>query len=145
MKKIDFSKYINIPYKELGRDWNGVDCYGLVVLIFREEVGLHLPDFTDLLYSKERYEIDKKQDHFLNSIGIKWVDIKKEQLRPLDVLVFNKINDIKLSTHVGIYIESNKFIHVQENYPSMLGKLDDPYWKGKLYRAIRYKKLEEKE
>ena len=41
---IDYKKYLEIPYKPLGRDWNGCDCWGLLCLIAKGEYGITLPD-----------------------------------------------------------------------------------------------------
>ena len=35
-----------IPYKFGGRDWDGVDCYGLAKLIYKEHYNIDLPDWV---------------------------------------------------------------------------------------------------
>ena len=37
--------YVGLPYKFGGRDYDGVDCYGLTKLIYAEEYGVELPDW----------------------------------------------------------------------------------------------------
>jgi cell wall-associated NlpC family hydrolase len=38
--------YIGIPYVIGGRGWSGVDCYGLVKLVYENEYGEELPDWS---------------------------------------------------------------------------------------------------
>lgn len=37
--------YIGIPYRRGGRNYDGVDCYGLVRLVYDVEHGIQLPDW----------------------------------------------------------------------------------------------------
>ena len=37
--------YVGIPYVPCGRDWQGVDCYGLLKLVYRDEYNIDLPDW----------------------------------------------------------------------------------------------------
>jgi len=37
-------KALKIPYRKYGSDWNGVDCYGVVKLFYKEIHGIELPD-----------------------------------------------------------------------------------------------------
>ncbi len=47
--------YIGIPYELGGRSWDGLDCYGLVKLVYREEFGIALPDWlTDKMDLSEK-------------------------------------------------------------------------------------------
>ena len=71
---INFSKYINLPYKNLGRSFDGVDCYGLIWLIYKGELGIELPDFTELCYSQRWYK-EKKDSIITENIDRRWVSV----------------------------------------------------------------------
>lgn len=140
MKKIDFIKYIGLPYKPLGRSFDGVDCYGVVALFYNEEFNVELPDFTDLIYSKDRYNLKKKEDHILFSKDIEWVKDTEPQL--YDGLIFNSSKECGLTNHIGLFIGNDKFIHIINTQTSMIGRLDK-FWKSKLYGIMRYKYIKD--
>lgn len=43
----DFSKYVGIPFVPGGRDRKGADCYGLMVLVYREMFNTELPEYDE--------------------------------------------------------------------------------------------------
>lgn len=102
-----------IPYRWGGRTKTGVDCSGLVQRIYLEN-GIQLP--------RTSYEQFK--------VG---VGIPKAKLQPGD-LVFFTTNGAGAS-HVGIYLESGKFISATKNRVEVQS-LDDPYW-AETYRGSR--------
>ncbi len=40
-------KAMAVPFKEKGRDYEGVDCYGIAYLGFKEVFNIQLPTYTD--------------------------------------------------------------------------------------------------
>lgn len=39
-------RYIGLPYRPLGRDLSGCDCWGLVTLVYARELDITLPDHS---------------------------------------------------------------------------------------------------
>jgi len=124
------NKYIGLPYKNLGRDFSGVDCYGLFWLIYKEKRGILLPDFTELLYDKKWY---KTENHIVDNIDELWT--KVSMYKKYDAILF--FNSGNVANHIGTYIDDDKFIHITENSTSMISRLDG-YWSSKIYEVIRY-------
>lgn len=40
---MNFDEYVGLPWLVGGRDRGGIDCYGLLVLVFREKFNIDLP------------------------------------------------------------------------------------------------------
>ena len=46
-----FETYLGIPWKVAGRDRDGLDCWGLVYLFYKERFGIALPTGLGFDYS----------------------------------------------------------------------------------------------
>ena len=133
---MDFSKYINIPYKHLGRNTEGVDCYGLVRLVYETEKGIILPEF--------QYEFDWVSEgcnHVVDGMNSpeiisNWAKVNKPY-KPLDIIIFYLSNKKVVANHIGIIINDDKFLHVRIRYPSCVDRLSG-FWESRIYAALRY-------
>jgi cell wall-associated NlpC family hydrolase len=95
----------------------GLDCSGLVQLVFKESFGLVLP----------------RRAAQMSQVG---GNISKDELKPGDLVFFNTLK--RAFSHVGIYVGEGKFVHA----PSSGGKvrvesLNTPYWVTRFNGARR--------
>lgn len=128
-----FSEYLGIPFKHGGRDREGIDCYGLVVLLYKEKRNINLFDVEG--YSEDSVG---EENYFITNYHKEWERIDPNSLQLFDVLLFYL--DELVPTHIGVFIENDKFIHcLSENVPVSLGKLNSRLWKSKFHSAYRYK------
>lgn len=103
------------PYLRGGLTKNGIDCSGLVFVIFKNQFGLHLPRTTANQVKQGK-------------------SLLKNQLRVGD-LVFFKIGP--KTRHVGIYLQKGNFLHTSYSKGVMISNLSDHYWKEKFWTARR--------
>lgn len=135
---INFDKYINIPFKHLGRDFSGVDCFGLVWLIFKEEKGIILPDFTNLGYSeglckeKDKKIIRDKINEYNNVL----FEIVEKPYQPLDIAIL--FGNGTVANHMGIFIGDEKLLHISKKTKSLVSELNkrNEYMIYKVLRVI---------
>ena len=88
------NKYIGIPYKFGGRDSDGVDCYGLVKMIYKDKYGVELMDWAfDTLNYKD---INSKITSQLISGDFEYLDEPEEAC-------FAVCSRSRASHHIGLY------------------------------------------
>jgi len=103
------------PHQLGGNDRQGIDCSGLVVQLYRDLFGYHLPRTTAALAKTGRA-------------------IEAGPLLPGD-LVFFRLPDGK--RHVGIYLEHGQFAHASTRRGVMISRLQEPYWQETFWTARR--------
>jgi lipoprotein Spr len=96
------------PYQYAGKTKKGVDCSGLTCILFKEVYGKELSGSSASIYN----QCEK---------------ISKDKLREGD-LVFFKIDSKEIS-HIGIYLQNNKFVHATTKAGVMIDDLDEEYYK----------------
>lgn len=111
---VDVQRYIQIPYKVHGRDFDGCDCLGLVILVCREEFGKEIPD---ILYANpEDPENARLIDPMKSTLQAESVDIPK----PGDLILAMMWG----TPHMGICIANNVMLHTSSRYGTVCERLN---------------------
>ena len=132
---MNFGKYINIPYKHLGRSFEGADCWGLIWLIYKEERNITLPD--NLTYKEFWYKTENNKNHLLNGVGNYGnKTIVTPPFNRFDGILFWNKNRTYVD-HIGLIIEGVKFIHSYRNSSSKIDRLTG-YWNSRVYKGVRW-------
>ncbi|NCC82352.1 MAG: hypothetical protein EOM04_08795 [Clostridia bacterium] len=120
-------KYLGIPYVSLGRDFKGVDCYGLVYLVYKNELGIELPlvntNYNNGLVCKEVAPLfEKNLDLFIKKGLVK----ETNYLNPYNLILFRRSGYI---SHIGICLHDNLFIHADLGSETCIENVKRNYWK----------------
>ena len=129
--------YIGIPFKLKGRDEEGVDCWGLVYLVYMELFGVVLPLYV------EQYENIKDLGNLekhaaINAIdsSIGWVSVIRGQEVFGDVFLMPLAGRF---THVAICVEPGLMLHVTEDINVTVEEYYTGLWQPRYKRAQIYR------
>lgn len=126
--------YISVPFEEHGRNRQGCDCWGLARLIYKEQLGIDLPELLDYKNTKdshniaELYEIEHQE----------WQEIPLGQEKSFDVLVFKMLG---LPTHIAVVVDKGLMIHCEKGCGTHISEYNkEVQWKTRLAGVYRYVK-----
>jgi cell wall-associated NlpC family hydrolase len=128
---LNLSPFLSIPYKHKGRDYSGADCYGFILLFYRDVLHKKLYDIEedyapDWTFKNKNYFIENYYRHFQK------VDVPKLY----DMILFQGKQGI--ANHGGVVLGYGKFIHCCKE-----GVLVDTYtrsgWEKKINGFYRFK------
>ncbi|MEP1881822.1 MAG: NlpC/P60 family protein, partial [Roseibium sp.] len=115
--------FIGLPYADLGRTHEGVDCWGLVRLALSAH-DIHVPSYAGGYAStEERAEIAG----LISGAKPQWQ--KVDAGRELDVVTFRRG---RLESHIGLVVRPGVMLHVTEGQPSCLVSYLDCQWERRL-------------
>lgn len=125
-------KYIGLPFREHGRDRNGVDCWGLVRIVLEEEFGIILPCYAT------HYRDTKQAGKISQIVGEEkqwWASVPPGQEQPGDVVLIRMRGQ---PTHVGVVIGDNAMLHVAQGIDSAIENYTRISWKDRVTGFYRY-------
>lgn len=110
--------YVGIPFKRMGREASGCDCWGLVRLVLQEQSGILLPSYAE--DDPDGWSIES------HAIGHR----KVTEPKPLDVAILLQPVRVGLiwksvPNHIGIYVSEKTILHVEEGFCSRVQPATD--------------------
>jgi len=100
------SKYIGIPYESQGYTISGANCYGLLVLVYRDELAIDLPWFVEL--NPENKEDREEYDRvWSEGRGSDWSPVTQGEERAGDVVDLTVLG----LPHCGIVVGGGAMLH----------------------------------
>jgi lipoprotein Spr len=100
--------YLRTPYRQGGTGKLGLDCSGLVYVVYRDYNGSRLPANTTKLFK-----------------SLKAVEYKNIKYGDLVFFSF----DGSMVSHVGIYVGNDKFVHASESNGVVISNIVDDYYR----------------
>ena len=131
---LDLKEYIGIPFKSCGRDSFGLDCWGLLCLIYKERLDITLASYINEYVDAHSYSAISNA---VNAHIPEWISIKKGAEQPFDAIIFRLRG---LPIHLGMVIKPRQMIHVLPKLNTCLERYDTPLWDKRIRGFYRYAK-----
>lgn len=124
-------EYLTIPVISGGRDRKGVDCWGLVYLIYEEKLGIMLPKYEDV----DRTKAEDVWARISQERVDDWQEMAAPERREGDVILLRVKN---VPWHVGIVLANGKFIHADPCRGVLIEKIESIHWKNRVVGYYRH-------
>lgn len=109
----------------MGRGYDGIDCWGLVWLFYKEQMGIDIPRY-------DSFTVEEYQGYGLGRFIIKetlhWWE-KTQNPENGDMVL---CKDGRHPMHIGIYKKYGKMLHIYEGRTPSMARLDDYEWNNKV-------------
>ena len=127
----NLEKYVGIPWKINGIDFDGCDCRGIIYLFYKNEYGILLHEFDNIDYKGNRDSLKSlvhQEDYYKN-----WSEVDNPKLG--DVIVIRNFN---IPAHLGLVVSKGRMLHAYTDIPSVIESYTSPIWKNKIDGIYRH-------
>ncbi|MAX52393.1 MULTISPECIES: NlpC/P60 family protein [unclassified Methylophaga] len=109
-----YQQWNGTPYRLGGNNRSGIDCSAFVQQTYQHLFGITMPRTTSQQILQGKH-------------------IKRTELKSGDLVFFRK------GSHVGIYLEEDKFLHVSTKIGVTISSMHNSYWARYFWQAVRVK------
>ena len=125
--------FVGLEYTDKGRNFSGVDCYGLLYLVYKETQGIVLPSYvTDYVNSVDR----KATADLIAGKLDPWEKVAKGSEIKFDAILIRIGRDVM---HVGLVAEPGKMLHIQSGELSRIEPYRTGIWQHRIAGFYRYR------
>lgn len=125
--------YVGVPYQEHGRTDAGWDCWGLIVAVYRKELGIELPSYSSR-YTDTVREIDGAGigGAFADEVA-SWRLV--EEPEPFDAVWCRMVG---IECHVGVLVGPGRMLHALAGCDTCVVRIDQTGWRRRVQRCYRH-------
>lgn len=125
-------RYVGIPFLDRGRTFAGVDCWGLVRLVYRGELGVELPAYESLYRTVD----ERTGVELLELVERKrgaWQQVEAPETFDLVLLRIAGV-----PCHVGVALPGGRMIHCARGADSRIESYRGPKWAPRVEGFYRH-------
>lgn len=130
---IDANRYVGLPYVAHGVDRSGVDCWGLVRLVYAEHFGIEVTGGPDHYDPRDPRQV---ADIMAGPYREGWTETADPQ--PGDIVL---LRILRYPSHVGILVRPGLMLHARDDHAVVVESLDRSPWKHRIVGYFRHERL----
>jgi cell wall-associated NlpC family hydrolase len=134
-----YGRYIGIPFIDQGFDHHGCHCWGLVHLIYREQLAIDLPRYgelsaAELLEAARQFRAGAGEDP-------RWTTVTSPQA--FDVVLMSAMTagarPLRVPGHAGVMVDDDRILHVWSETDAVVMRRDHPRIRHKILSFHRHR------
>jgi cell wall-associated NlpC family hydrolase len=133
IKMITIEPYKHVPFQERGRSHAGIDCWGLVYLIHREQLGSFVPAYDGA------YECSDDREEIAALIRkereLSWAPVPADRVQEGDVVVLRILGE---PWHCGVMLDKTMFVHIERNALVVRESIESMRWAKRIEGFYRW-------
>lgn len=129
-------KYTGIPFISGGRDIAGLDCWGLVRLVYKEEHEIELPSYGEISARELTRIADRMEQDSCDEST--WLIATRP--RQWDVVAMRWFSRPQIG-HVGLVVTPGTIMHIEEGTDVVVVPVDHHTVRGRIARYHRHRRL----
>ncbi len=126
--------YIGIPFKPNGDDRNGLNCWTLLCLVYKEVLNIDLPKYIDIFTDKSLASL-LRVARTMKVERLSWALVSNPQ--PYDLILLRTGEYV---WHCGVVIDKKNMLHVMEGINSCVEEYTGLMWKDKVDEFRHYQR-----
>lgn len=121
-----------IPFADFGRDWDGCDCWGIVRLIYKEELGIELGLYGGITV----HDVMKVVRNFNREFRENWSKVSEPVA--FDVAAMVNESGSRAFAHCGIMLSDSVLLHMRDGAGIITGNICEPGVSNQILGFYRY-------
>jgi cell wall-associated NlpC family hydrolase len=131
-----WAPYVGKPFAKFGRGPDVFDCWGIVLDIYRQHLGLTLPEHDEIGPDNHRAVAQMMQQSLAHG---PWLAV--EPPRALDVMVARRDMHSRYPGHVGVMIDPARVLHVWEGRDVHVSRIGEASLRGLILGFYRHRSV----
>lgn len=125
-------QYVGLPYRARGRDRQGIDCWGLVRLVLREQFGTDVPEYAGHYWTRELTPAVAEK---IAEESARWEAVPAGMERAGDVVLL-RLRGYPI--HVGIVVAPGEMLHAHDGADAARESYHALHWRHRVVGFYRH-------